>query len=780
MRRLLLAWSGWAIDHPRLALAGIALLTLAAAPGLAFLEWRTDGHALVPADDPAVRFDAEVRREFHLRDPIVVLLETSHSDGIYNPETLRRLQDLTAVLARLDGIGPDQVVSLATEHRDRLYPNTLIFRPFLDPFPATPELLSVLKSDVDALSVLTGTLVSADRGALAILVGAPSERDPGFLGYDRALLCRQVLAAAAPFAGGGDRIRVVGAPVAEALLGTHIQRDLLLLLPASVLLIGAVIWLGCRRPWGVWLGFAEVAGCCLWTFGLMGWAGVPVYLTTSLLPVILTTVGVADDIHLLWRYQRILAGGTPPGPHPDAVRQTMRQMVRPIALTSLTTLLGFLSFNSSTIGPVRAFGWFAGLGILYCIVFSVTALPAALTLLSPEKLRHPHLDAAAGGEALRFLRPLIVHGRTTVAVLALVTAFMGLGATKLVVQDGWIDGFSPQSQFRRDTDAVNARMNGTHLLLAHLEFDGPEESMPRVRRRQGPLLGKPALDAVAGFERFARSQPGVGGVLGAAGQLSDVSYLWHGRREEGRAIPDRPEVIDRLLLFYDRVRSEVRRREVIHDDLRQTVVTLFLKEANYRDTDRLIRSLRDYERRELTPVGARLGFAGDVAVSQAMIPAIVHSQVTSLALALTGSLAAVCLLYRSLRIGLLTLLPASLSGLWMFGLMGWLEIPLGVATSMFCAISLGVGVDYAIHFMERWERQKGGDPVERVAVSLREAGPAITADTVAIALGFGLLGLSQVPSNARLGLLVAVALVASWLLTLGGLGALLTLRRSPG
>lgn len=778
MQRFLLSCSSWAIEHPRRALAGIALLTLLAAPGLALLELRTDGHALVPPDDPAVIFDDEVRREFQLRDPIVVLLETSHPEGIYNPATLRRLQDLTQVLARLDGIGRTNVVSLATERRDRVYPNTLVFRPFLDPFPASPELLGILRSDIDALSILTGTLVSADRRSLAILVGTPSDRDPGFLDYDRTALYRQILSATAPFEGGGDRILVVGAPVAESLLGTHIREDLRLLLPASVLLIGSIIWLGCRRPWGVWLGFAEVGGCCVWTFGLMGWAGVPVYLTTSILPVLLTTIGVADDIHLLWRYQRVLASGEALGPHPDAVRRTMQQMVRPIALTSLTTLLGFLSFNWSGIEPVRAFGQYAGLGILYCIVYSLIAVPAALTLLSPERLRHPRLAAESGGEIVRLFRPLVVHGRVTVAALVLLTAAMALGVTRLVVQDGWIDGFSRGSQFRRDTDAVNARMHGTHILLAHLEFDWPEQRMPRVRERQGPLLDKAALDIVGDFERFARAQPRVGGVLGAAGQLSDVSFLWYGRRPDARTIPDRPEVVDRLLLFYDRVRSPQRRREVIHDDLRQTVVTIFLKSANYRDAEALMQSLRSYERRHLAPRGVRLGFAGDVAVSQAMIPAIVRTQVVSLLLALVGCLVAVCVLYRSLPIGLLTILPASLSGLWMFGLMGWTGIPLGVATSMFCAIALGVGVDYAVHFIERHQRQEVGEPIERVLAALREAGPAITADTVAVALGFGLLGLSQVPSNARLGLLVAVALVTSCLLTLGGLGALLGLRRS--
>ncbi len=771
MSRWLFRWSSWAIDRPRLAILLVVLLTLAAAPGLLRLELRTDGHALVPPHDPAVVFDEEVRREFHLRDPIVVLIESSverQPDGVYNPGTMRRLKGLTEALARLDGVGPDNVVSLATERRDRVYPGTLVFRTLLDPLPDTPLLLRLLREDVAAISLLTGTLISADGRAVAILVGAP----PG-QGYDRTALYKDVLAASAPFARDGDRISIVGAPVAESLLGTHVQEDLFLLLPLSILLISTIIALGCRRLWGVVLGMAEVGGCLIWTFGIMGWAGVPVSLTTSLLPVILATVGVADDIHLLWRYQRVLARVSPQEPHPAAVRMTMRDMVRPIALTSVTTLIGFLSFNSSQIEPVRAFGTFAGVGMVYCIFYSITALPAALTLLRPERMSNPRL-AEGDGDGTRLL-PLVRRPRATLAVLLLVSVAVGAGAWRLRVQDGWIDGFAPGSAFRQDTDRANRLLNGTHILLAHLTIDWPEERVPHLSRREGPLLDGRAVAAVGGFESFLRDRPRVGGVLGAYSQLATVNYLWHARKEGWRTVPadglDSPKTIDRLLLFYDRVRGEVRRREVIHDDLRRTVVTVFLKDANYRDTRVLMDEARDYARRNLEPLGIRLDFAGDVAVSQAMIPAIVRTQVVSLLLALAGSFLAVCVLYRSLRIGFYALLPPSLAALWMFGVMGWLDIPLGVATSMFFAITLGIGVDYAIHFLERVQGAPEGE--EPVLWALREAGPAITADAFAIALGFGLLLLSQVPSNARLGGLVCVALLASWLLTLAGLGSLM-------
>ncbi|HEX9640676.1 MAG TPA: MMPL family transporter, partial [Candidatus Krumholzibacteria bacterium] len=106
--------------------------------------------------------------------------------------------------------------------------------------------------------------------------------------------------------------------------------------------------------------------------------------------------------------------------------------------------------------------------------------------------------------------------------------------------------------------------------------------------------------------------------------------------------------------------------------------------------------------------------------------------------------------------------------------MGWLGMPLGVATSMFCAIILGISIDYAIHFLERFNAAKACGHAAPELLALREAGPAIVVDALAIALGFGLLSVSQVPANGRLGLLVALALLSGCLLTLLGLGTILT------
>lgn len=804
------------IERPWIAIAAVLALTLAAAPGMMRLTLRTDGHALVPPEDPAVLFDAEVREHFELRDPLVVLIETSHPEGIFNTDTLARVRDLTAALAALPEVGPRHVTSLATETRDRVYPGTLNFRPFLDPFPETARDMEVLRGDISEVDLLHGTLVSDDRRATAVMVGVPNlpvgsraadsdgagsngtdpngtdpdgtDPDGGeeasaerqsqvSAAIDRTALYYRVVEVAERFAGGTDRIRVVGAPAAEALLGTHILQDLTLLIPLAMTVIAVVVWLGCWRLWGVLLALGEVGACLVFTFGVMGWLGVPVYLPTAVLPVILTTLGLADEIHIFWHYQRVLA--QEPGAPPAGVRATMDAMTRPVTLTSLTTSLAFLSFLASSIVPVRAFGAFAALGILFCLLFSMTVIPAAMTLLRPERLRHPRLGEPKSERhpwAERLFSPLLSRPAATLGVLALVTVALTAGVVWITVQDSWIDGFAPDSSFRQDTNRVNAKLHGTHVLLAHLVFDLPEEELPQGRKRSGALLSPEILGEIESFEEFLRQWPKVGGVLGPASQLKTVSYLWMGRNPDRRRIPQTAARVDVALDRFDQGRGEHRRREVIDDDLRRAVVTIFLKDANYRETAALMAAMRDYHREYLEPRGSTLGFAGDVAVSQAMIPAIVRTQVTSLLLALLGALLAVALLTRSWSTGLLAVLPASVAVLWVFGAMGWLEVPLGVATSMFCAITLGVGVDHGIHYLESVRRNRETSGVSAPRTALTEAGPAILADAVAIAAGFGLLAVSQVPANARLGLLVAAALLASALLTLGGLGALLSQR----
>ncbi|MEM9553399.1 MAG: MMPL family transporter [Acidobacteriota bacterium] len=781
-----------AIDRPRRTIVLVLALVGLALPGLLRLELRTDGHAMIPPRDEAIRFDAAVRDHFDLRDPVAVHYQPQGGE-LFDPSTLDQLVELSDALAAIEGVGPEHLTSLATEASDRVFPGTLDFRALLDPLPATPADLERLRGDLDAIRLLDGTLVGLDRRSALLVVGVPNlSPERAAHSAERIDLYREILEVVKPFratsaarsdsAAPPAEISVVGAPVAEFLLGLHVLEDLALLLPLALTVIALVLFAGCRRAWGVMLGLSEVGACLLFVFGVMGWLGIPVYLTTAVLPVILTTLGLADEIHIVWHYQHLLGTARSTNSLTESravVRRTLREMARPITLTSITTSLGFLSFTTSPIEPVRVFGVFAAVGIAFCLLWSFTVVPAALALLPAERLRRPQRAILAPRQR-EFAAWLRRHRAPVLTALALVTLGLGAGTPRLVVQDSWLDGFAAGSAFRLATERVDAQYFGTHQLLVHLDLAAglaPDElpadiDMPRVGR-MGPMLSPSLLRAVDDFEKTLRQRADVGGVLGPASHLRTVKYLWLARRDGDRSLPSHAFDIQMVIDHFDNARGEHLRRRVVDDSLERAVVTLFLRDANYQQAARVIGAVRAAAREHLAPHGVEIGFAGDVAVSQAMIPAIVETQVQSLLLALASALLAVCWLKRSLLYGLAAVAPAIVAVLWVFGLMGWLGIPLGVATSMFCAITLGIGIDYGIHFTDRIERAHAAGITAPIARALGEAGPAIVADTAAVALGFGLLVVSQVPANARLGLLVAAALTAACILTLVGLGAAL-------
>ncbi len=902
----------FSISHPRLVTALGLLVTLAVAPGNLRLKLRTDGHALVPTEAPQIKLDRAIREEFGHEDPLAVLIQSDHPDGIYNTHTLPLILELTSAIQELEGVRPSSVSSLATEHNDRVWPGTLTFRRLLEPMPTTPIELERLRKDLREIKIYLGTVVSPDGQAAAIFVGVPS-------GTSRTDFYVTVCDLVADLAAGPERINVIGAPVAEALLGHHILEDLGV--PTALLglstfgdsntagesvptgLYGWRVWIGrhvglvpvaigimalvfvaCfRSVTAAMLPLMEVGACLVTVFGLMGWCGVPVYLTIAVLPVILTAMGVADEVHIFSRYTKLLQkqpaqerpGGEPTG-HIDILLATMHEMWLPVAKTSVTTAVGFLSFALSPIAAVRAFGVFTAVGIIFCMFWSLTVIPAMLAMIAPRRFVSPTGAALSGRPSKPWMTRLgtsVVRHRFAVLVLAAaLVAATPLGLRKVYVQDSWIDGFASGSEFYRATQTFNDKFLGTHMLLVEVDTGGSErlEGELGVRdldrkhvRLPGDLVEEPetlvsqqiviaavepteivrpgqptryihrrwasriesavrqgddimitgvlhrgspwtalrlAPDAKAHYEitpqrlklpevlrrigeleRFIEGhrEEAVGGVLGPATYMATTNFMTKARDEKQRRIPDDAERIEWLWGQYERIRGVERRRELLDSDYGRGLITVFMKNANFVDTGRLMADIREYEREHLTPHGIRLSFAGDVAVSQTLIEAIVSTQVRSLVGSLVGIFIITALMGRSLIWGFLSVAPCALAILFNFALMGFLAIPLGVATSMFAGMTLGIGVDYAIHLLERYKlsRARGVDAAEAAADAVAVAGPAIFKDALAVALGFGVLIFSQVPANNRLGGLLVLSIAGCFGATLLVLPALLRLLR---
>lgn len=897
----------YSIRHPLIVLVLAGLVVAAIAPGLLRLELRTDGHALVPPDSPEIHFDELVRSEFDAQDLFVIVIRPEHPSGVYNPDTLGLIHALTLAIQALPEVEPENVASLDTEYNHRVRTGTLKFRRLLEPLPKDSKDCELLRADVAKIALYVGTIVTQDGSAASILVGVPR-------GVARPALYARLRALVREHAPAGEQINVIGAPVAESLLGTHILEDLgvprrLLgqwanpeppaaghgplsvyrlrrlvarhvgLMPIAVLMMAVVFVVSFRSLTAALLPLIEIGAALVFVFGLMGWLGVPIYLTIAVMPVILTAIGVADEIHVFARYVQELR--TRAGGHHDALRAALDEMWLPVVKTSVTTTVGFLSFALSPIPPVQAFGIFTAVGILFCMLWSLTVIPASLALAPPAWFVRSRGSSPTGtrspGERLCawIARCAVRRRRIVLPLAALVACAAPLGLRRVVVQDSWIDGFAPDSVFYQATQAFNKQFLGMHVLLVrvatpHDTFTGsvplgqvehhsillpatvaedPERLVgqrivlrrvmgtdgqnsaanpPPLRRadswrarigevrrtddhltlvtdrRSGsplislkpqpgdrleyeiriqPLTDPAVIRRIGDLETFiaGQTQHTVGGVIGTASYIRTTNFMARGVREEMRRIPDTADDVEWLWEQYANIRGAERLHQVVDENYADALVTVFLKNANYVDVQALMDAISDYEAAHLAPHAITLGFAGDVAVSQSVIRGIVRTQVRSLAVSLVGVWLVTSLMARSLRWGLYCVLPCAAAVLLNFAIMGWVGIPLGVATSMFAGMTLGIGVDFAIHLLERYRlaRSRGATGEAALADAATFAGPAIAIDALGIAVGFAVLLLSQVPANARLGALVMLSIVNCLAGTLLVLPALLRIWPPP-
>jgi predicted RND superfamily exporter protein len=286
-----------------------------------------------------------------------------------------------------------------------------------------------------------------------------------------------------------------------------------------------------------------------------------------------------------------------------------------------------------------------------------------------------------------------------------------------------------------------------------------------------------AIDQLGAFIR-TRVQYGVGGVLGPADYLRTTRFLMRPEDPGAKVLPASASEAWSLWNYYRFARGPRRLRQVVDATYTQSLTTIFLKDANFVNTAGLMSDIRTYEREHLAPKGIKVGFAGDVALSQTLIKGILATQLRSLAWSLIGIFLVTAVLGGSWRWGVYCLLPSLVAVIIKFAAMGWLGIPLGVATSMFAAMTLGLGVNCAIHLLEgvKQARAAGAAPAEALSRALASTGPPALINTLAISLGFGTLIVSHVPANARLGLLLALGLASCFVASMLILPVLLRLR----
>jgi predicted RND superfamily exporter protein len=745
------------LRRPKTFLAGTVLVTAVFAAGLARLQLRTDGAALYPRGEPVVEATRQDRERF--RDPErIILLLTSRTGGpeVASPAGFAAIERLHESITHLRAVAPGGVKSLASLVEPLEGTAALVeLEHYLDTIPDDPAAFARLLARLHAHPLVDGLFLSRDGRAAALYVSLDPrfERDASLSEVQR-WLDRQ---GRTPFT-----LRLTGPAVAEIELGHTVVQDLAWLTPLMALAVALLLFLSLRTLAAVAIAGAEVLLVMVWTLGAMGFLGVPITLVTTIMPVILLSMTVADEVHLLERVQaRLFAGAAPE--RGAATREDVRRAMeaelgylhRPIVLTALTTAVGFFSFPTGTLEPLRQFGIFSGLGIVLAMFMSFTLIPALSVVLPPAFFRPLRLARREGAPAKPAFEVRLAGHETAAFVLCSALFLVALGGVaRLSVQDSWVDNFDPRAPLVAAERDYNARFWGSYLYDVVVRADDPgyfrrPEGIVVAERLVGALERGPHVGKALSYLVPMRV---IGDLVGKPGPLSALE------RRDLRSL----NAVALLL------RHDLDLNQLITTDGRSIRIRLFVRSPDYVRSAALDDFVRRTAPRQLAGTGLQVHFSGDLPLSVSVVRAIVGNQLGSISWTLVGVAVILLVAYRSLRTTLLVAAPVTVAAGLVFGAMGYAGVPLGIASSMFAALSVGAGVDFALHWWHVYEleREKGESHPAAVRTALQESGPAIRWNALVLSLSFLVLSLSALKPNRTLGWLLAAAILAAYVTTL--------------
>jgi predicted RND superfamily exporter protein len=749
---------------PVLVIGGV--VALAFGTGVFRLTRNTSPDAFIPKNHPALAVKQQVDAFFGLAEPIAVGVIRDGPEGVFNPRTLTLIHDLTQAIRRLPNIGPADVLSLATESGVYLDDHGEAgFDRLMKKVPTNAAECEVLKQDVLSYELYKGTLVAADGSAAAIVIRLRNEEHAE--GIYHAL--RELLA---EFPVNDERLVVAGEAAVRARMGKAVSDDALRMNFFVPLVMFFLIMLAYRTVRGTLLPLCVIGAASAIALGLMGWCGVPVYIVTNGIFVVIMALSVSYSLNLLGQYyeEQLQLRGRP---RPEVIVEACTTLCFPVLVTSTTDFTGFLAFYfTGGMPPIMYFGLFTCAGVLGALLYSFTVLPAGLAILPLKMSRVCAARNQPGaldvvGTALGRLGAFIYRRRRAVLLASAGWIALGSwGASRLIVNDARILAFKEHHPLVQAARALNEHFDGTSQLNIVL-----------TASKTGALLRPEVLRKIEALEAFTETLPHVGGTHSVAGWVKRAHQKVHADKPEFFTIPDDPSDTKYYLDTLGAPTCPMSRllREVIDPSYTAANLIVRLRSSEYIHEREVIRALDQYLAEQFPESAWNVKLAGRVNLDYHWLRMIKTSHILGVAFSAVAVLVQTALMFRSVVAGLLCTLTVGLVCLVDYAVMGWFGIPLGVGTSMFASIAIGVGVNPAIHILDRLRlglRAPEADPERVFSDALAFTGYRLFFAAVVLVIGFVLLCLSEFRTLVEFGLLIGLAIATSFVLSVTLLPAL--------
>jgi predicted RND superfamily exporter protein len=569
----------------------------------------------------------------------------------------------------------------------------------------------------------------------------------------------------------GFHIHVCGGPPMTYQILQVMTRDMTVFTTVSNVLIGVLLFWFFRRFSGVFISWLVVTLPLIGTFGAMGWLGLPITMTTQILPSFLLVVCVGDAVHLLSVFCQQFDRGKS---KEDAICFALGHSGLAVLMTSVTTAGALFSFFLADLAPLRGLGIAAPIGILFALAYALVLLPA---LVAVCPIRRAPVGVVKAGALDRILVGLgdfsTEHPWLVVCSWSLVMAVSFYGASQLHFSHAPHRWFSRDDPLRIGVSVANQELGGAFSLEVIVDT-GNENGLyePDVLNR----LEQMQSTAEAMVDGAAR----VGKVVSVLDVVKETNRALNGDEPSHYEIPqDRALIAQELLLFENAGTSEL--EDVVDSRFRKARMSLLVP---YEDSLHYMRFVPKLQAAfdQIMEDRAVVEFTGVVVLYGQTLAAMLSGTAKSYSMALLVVVPLMVLLIGNLRMGFLSLIPNIAPIIVGMGLMYWMDYTLDLFTIMIGSIAIGVAVDDTIHFMHNYRRYHGryGSVPRAVRETLGTTGRALLITSSALAGGFFVFLLASMRNVQAFGLITGCTIVAALLADLMLSPALVTLVERSG
>jgi predicted RND superfamily exporter protein len=740
----------FAIKQPWIVIGIAVLITAFFAAQFPDIKIDTDPENMLAEDAPVRVYEHKMKETFGLSDFLAVGIV--HEPTAFTPDILNRVYRITADIEEIEGVIVDDIMAPSTvDDIQQGEGGALVIAPLMEEEIETQAEADHIFARIQDNAILRGKLAGEDGKAIAIMVPIES-KDQSYR------IAGEIRAITDKHASGFD-VHIAGLPMAEDSFGAEMFSQMAYSAPAALLIIFLLLWMFFRKAKIIIAPMVVAIMAVIWSMGLLIITGHTVHIMASMIPIFLIPIAVLNSIHIISEFHDHYKKYK----HKDAtIRHSINELFIPMLFTSLTTIVGFISLAMTPIPPVRVFGIFVAFGILVAWFLSLTLNPAIGMLISDKTLRNFGSEDDSRGPLASIMRGFrslsFKHSKGIIVGALIIMIVAAVGLSMIVVNDNPVKWFKKSHPIRIADTAMNKHLAGTYM--NYLVLEGDEDD----------IMKRPDVERyIEALQKEIADHEVVGAVTGLPDVIKKVRYELFGGDSTKLALPDNYDEIGQMLFLYEMSGGNP-------DDLFKFVtpeydqVNLWIQMRNGDNlaVSSVVESGDRFLAEHPLPDGVTAHWAG--------LPYIniewQHQMVTGMRSSLLGSYIAVFLmmvfLFRSIRWGLVSMLPLTITIMAIYAFIGYIGKPYDMPVAVLSSLTLGLSIDFAIHFIQRLRmiHKRTNDFRESFDEIFQGTGRAISRNVLVIAIGFVPMMFSTLMPYITVGSFFLAIMVVSGLVTM--------------